>query len=98
MTDNVRLVCFRIHPSVPHHLMSKEGVFLNSHRVCHTASAVVLFSAIVGVGAGAFTRFYINEQEVDFTNGQADLSSCSGTINLKATTDNGGLTKLKIAR
>lgn len=53
---------------------------------------------VVGVGAGAFTRFYINEQEVDFTNGQADLSSCSGTIDLKATTDNGGLTKLKITR
>lgn len=53
---------------------------------------------VVGVGAGAFTRFYINEQEVDFTNGQADLSSCSGTINLKATTENGGLTKLKITR
>ena len=53
---------------------------------------------VVGVGAEAFTRFYVNGKECSLSEGQIDLSSYSGEIDLKATTDNGGIAKLKIVR
>ena len=53
---------------------------------------------VVGVGAEAFTRFYVNGKECSLPEGQIDLSSYSGEIDLKATTDNGGIAKLKIVR
>lgn len=53
---------------------------------------------VVGIGAEAFTRFYVNGKECSLSEGQIDLSSYSGQIDLKATSDNGGIAKLKIVR
>jgi|CZCB01.1.fsa_nt_gi rhamnogalacturonan endolyase len=53
---------------------------------------------VVGPGAKEFSNFYINDEEIDFTLREADLSSYSGTLELKATTANGAITKLKINR
>ena len=53
---------------------------------------------IVGNGAEAFVYFYINGKAVSFSDRQVDLSAYKGEIDLKATTDNGGVTKLKQIR
>ena len=53
---------------------------------------------VVGIGAETFTRFYVNGKEYSLSEGQIDLSSYSGEIDLKATTNNGGIAKLKIVR
>ena len=53
---------------------------------------------VVGIGVEAFTRFYVNGKECSLFEGQIDLSSYSGEIDLKATSDNGGIAKLKIVR
>ena len=53
---------------------------------------------IVGHGAEAFVYFYINGKAVSFSDRQVDLSAYKGEIDLKATTDNGGVTKLKQIR
>lgn len=53
---------------------------------------------IVGHGAEAFVYFYINGKAVSFSDRQVDLSAYKGEIDLKATTDNGGVTKLKVIR
>lgn len=50
---------------------------------------------IVGNDAEAFVYFYINGKSVSFSDRQVDLLSYNGEIDLKATTDNGGVTKLK---
>lgn len=43
---------------------------------------------IVGPNATNFTKFYVNDAEVTFTDRQVDLSELSGEVSLKATTDN----------
>ena len=53
---------------------------------------------IVGHGAEAFVYFYINGKAVSFSDKQVDLSAYKGEIDLKATTDNGDVTKLKQIR
>lgn len=53
---------------------------------------------IVGPDAEQFTQFFINDQEVNFSLREADLSSYTGMLELKATTTDGGVTKLKINR
>lgn len=53
---------------------------------------------IVGHGAEAFVYFYINGKAVSFSDRQVDLSAYKGEIDLKATTDNGDVTKLKQIR
>lgn len=53
---------------------------------------------MVGKGAEAFVHFYINGKEVSFSDRQVDLSTYNGEIDLRATTDNGEITKLKIIR
>ena len=70
MTDDVGLVCFRIHPSVPHDLMSVECVFLNAHGIRHPASAVVFLTPMMSVGVG--------ENNLGSTG--ADSVACSGTF------------------
>ncbi|HBK30816.1 MAG TPA: hypothetical protein DDZ96_12635 [Porphyromonadaceae bacterium] len=45
-----------------------------------------------------FTKFFIDGVEVPLTNGVADISKKSGTIELKATTDDGAVVKLKIQK
>ena len=53
---------------------------------------------VVGPDAEQFTQFFINDQEVDFALRAADLSSYTGTLELKATTPNGDIAMLKINR
>ena len=55
-------------------------------------------ATVVGPGANQFTRFFINDCEVDFSFREADLSSYTGMLELKATATDGGVTKLKINR
>lgn len=43
---------------------------------------------IVGPNATNFTKFYVNDAEVTFTDRQVDLSEFSGEVSLRATTDN----------
>ncbi len=44
---------------------------------------------VVGAGSTNFVKFFVNNNEVELTNGMADLSAFSGAISLKATTANG---------
>lgn len=63
--------------------------------------AIVVENAVVkvvGPGAEEFTHLYINDAEVSFDGSQADISSYSGELKLKATTDNGEMTKLIIRK
>lgn len=53
---------------------------------------------VVGPDAEKFSRFFINDKEVEFALRDADLSSYTGLLELKATTTDGGVTKLKINR
>ena len=53
---------------------------------------------MVGKGADAFVHFYINGKEVSFSDRRVDLSIYNGEIDLRATTDNGVITKLKVIR
>ena len=70
VSDNVGLVFFRIYPSVPHHLMCIEGVFLNTHSICHSTSAIVFRSPVMGIGV----------REDNFSAAGADPVTCSGTL------------------
>ncbi|WP_418895150.1 leucine-rich repeat protein [Limibacterium fermenti] len=45
-----------------------------------------------------FTKFYVDGVEVTLTEGVADISEKSGTIELKATTNTGDIVKLKIQK
>lgn len=53
---------------------------------------------VVGSGSENFTKFYVNGEEVDFTQNAVDLSSYGGTLELKATTDNGGVATLSVKK
>lgn len=53
---------------------------------------------VAGPGSEAFTKFYVNGQEVEMNNQRVELSSYSGSLELKATTPNGGVATLKIKR
>lgn len=53
---------------------------------------------VVGPDAEQFTQFLINDQEVDFSFKETDLSLFTGTLELKAITPNGDITKVKINR
>ena len=49
MSHNVCIMFFDIYPAVPHYLVCKVSVFGNAQRIYHTATAVVLHSAVVGL-------------------------------------------------
>lgn len=53
---------------------------------------------VVGTGAEAFTKFYINGSEISFDKRAADLSALQGKLELKATSADGGVTKLIIKK
>lgn len=55
-------------------------------------------ATVEGPGAEEFTTFYINGKAVKMSNGQIDLSGYNGQLELKATTTQGGITRLKINR
>ena len=55
---------------------------------------------VVGTGAESFTKFFINGEEVakDAENGKYSLAGFEGILDLKATTESGGVTILKIKK
>lgn len=54
------------------------------------------YAKVVGAGAEAFVNFYVDDTKVDFSKRLVDLSTYEGTITLKATTEEGGITQLII--
>ncbi len=53
-------------------------------------------ASVEGPGAEDFTTFYINGQKVKMSDGTVDLSAYNGTLNLKATSTQGGIVKLTL--
>ena len=53
---------------------------------------------VVGTGSDAFSHFYVNGKEVPFSERQADLTTFTGELELKAATGDGGTTTLKVRR
>ena len=43
---------FGIDPGVPHHLMGKESVFGDTHRIYHSAQAIVFRTSSMGLRVG----------------------------------------------
>lgn len=55
-------------------------------------------ATVQGPGAENFTAFYVNGTKVKMSNGGVDLSGYSGWVELKATSTEGGIAKLKVNR
>ena len=50
MTNDVGMVLFGIHPTIPHSLMDEVAVLGYAHGIDITASAVVLLTTSMGIG------------------------------------------------
>ena len=52
MADDIGLGHLGLYPPTPHHLMGKEGILGDAHRIGDATRAVVRLSAMVGIGVG----------------------------------------------
>ena len=46
---DIRLCLFRFHPSVPHHLMSKEGILRDAHGIHNTTGTIMFLATMMGI-------------------------------------------------
>jgi len=49
MPNDIRLIFIRIHPSVPHHLMSIKCILRNTQRIGHSTPAIIFGSPIMRI-------------------------------------------------
>ena len=70
MTNNMSMIVFHIHPSVPHYLVCKEAILRDSQRIHHTAPAIILGTTSISLRIGKH----------NLRTSWIDTPACSGTL------------------